>query len=102
MAKFLMLGKYSSEGIQGITTERTQKVIDTIKKVDGKVDLMYALMGSYDLAFAVDFPGYNEALEVSLVLTKLTNISFTTFPAFTIEEFDKVAEQANKIASRNF
>ena len=101
MAKFLMLGRYSTEGIKGITTERTQKVIDAIKRLDGKVDLMYALMGSYDVAFAVDFPEHNEALEASLVLTKLTNINFTTFPAFTIEEFDKVAEQANKITSRD-
>ncbi len=101
MTKFLMLGKYSSEGIKGITAERTQKVIDVIKKFGGKLDLMYVLMGSYDVAFAVNFPGYNEVLEASLVLTKLTNISFTTFPAFSVDEFDKIAEQANSRISRD-
>jgi uncharacterized protein with GYD domain len=85
-----MLGKYSSEAIKGITAERTKEVMDTIEKCGGKTGSMYALLGSYDLAFVVDFPGDKEALKASVTLTRLTGIGFTTSPAFTVEEFDKV------------
>ncbi len=91
MAKFLMLGKYSVEAIKGITAERTKKVTDTIEKSGGKVDSMYALLGKYDLALVVDFPGIKEMLRASVALTKLTSIGFTTSPAISVEEFDKIA-----------
>ena len=90
MAKFLMLGKYSLEGVKGITGERTKNVVSAIEKSGGKVELMYALLGNYDLAFIVDFPGVKEALKASVALAKSTGISFTSSPAITVEEFDKV------------
>jgi uncharacterized protein with GYD domain len=90
MAKFLMLGKYSQEAIQGITGERTKKGIEIIEKAGGKVKAMYALLGAYDLALVVDFPGVAEAMKASVALTKLTGIGFTTSCAVTVEEFDKI------------
>jgi len=90
MAKYLMLGKYSQEAIKGMSAERTKRVIEVINNSRGKVDSMYALLGSYDLALMVDFPGNNEAIKVSIALAKLTDIAFTTFPAITVEEFDKI------------
>lgn len=90
MAKFLMLGKYSVEAIKGVTAGRTKKVVATIKKSGGRVISMYALLGNYDLAFVVEFPGIKEVLKASVGLTKLTNIAFTTSPALTVEEFDKI------------
>ncbi|MCM8799686.1 MAG: GYD domain-containing protein [Candidatus Omnitrophica bacterium] len=88
--KFLMLGKYSLEAIKGIKKERTQKVIELIKKANGKVNSMFALLGNYDLAFVVDFPGIEEAVKTSVAITKLTGISFSSSPAISVEEFDKI------------
>lgn len=88
MTKFLMLGRYSEKALEGISGERTKDAIGLIEKSGGKVDAMYALLGGYDLALIVDFPGVPEAMKVSISLTKLTNVSFTTFPAVTVEEFD--------------
>lgn len=90
MAKFLMLGKYSQEAVKGISAERTKKVAGVIEKFGGKVDSMYALLGAYDLVFIVDLPGIKEALKASVTLARLTDIGFTTFPAVTVEEFDKI------------
>lgn len=90
MAKFLMLGKYSQEAIKGIAAERTKKVVDIIEKSGGKVSLMYALLGTYDLVFVVELPGVFDVMKVSVALTKLTAISFTTLPAVTVEEFDRM------------
>lgn len=85
-----MLGKYSLEAVEGISTERTKKAVDFIEKCGGKVNSMFALLGPYDLALIVDFPGIQGAMKTSLGLTKLTGISFITFPAMTVEEFDKL------------
>ena len=90
MAKFLMLGKYSAAAIKGISVGRTKRVVDVIKKSGGRVNVMYALLGCHDLAFVVDFPGVKEALKASVKLNKLTGIGFTTSPAITVQEFDKV------------
>ena len=89
MAKFLMLGKYSIEAIKGIKSERTKRVVATIKKSCGRVNSMYALLGNYDLVFVVDFPGVKDVIKASVALTKLTGIGFTTYPAITVEEFDR-------------
>ena len=90
MAKYLMLGKYTVEAVKGIAAERTGKVVSTIQQAGGKVQSMYALLGGYDLAFVVDFPGTEGAMKASIALTKLTGIAFTTQPAVAVEEFDKI------------
>jgi len=90
MAKYLMLGRYSSEAIKGIASDRTKKGIEIIEKAGGKVNAIYALLGNYDLALIVDFPGVAEVMKASVALTKLTGIGFTTHPAMKVEEFDKL------------
>lgn len=90
MAKFLMLGKYSSEAIKGIAADRTKKVVDIIEKSGGKVNSMLALLGNYDLAFVVDFPGVSEAMKASVGISNLTGIGFVTSPAISVEDFDKI------------
>ena len=90
MAKFLMLGRYSQEAIKGISAGRTKKGIEIIKKAGGKVNSILALLGKYDLALVVDFPGVKEAMKASVGLTKLTGIGFTTSPAISVEELDKI------------
>jgi uncharacterized protein with GYD domain len=90
MAKFVMLGKYSSEAIKGIAADRTKRGIEIIEKSGGKVNSIFALLGNYDLLVVVDFPGIAEAMKASVALTKLSGIGFTTSPAMSVEEFDKV------------
>jgi len=90
MAKYLMLGKYSLAAVKGIKAARTKKAVDSIRKSGGRVNAMYALLGRYDLALVVDFPGNAAAMEASIALAKLTGVAFTTSPAMNIEEFDKL------------
>ena len=92
MAKYLMLGKYSPEGLKGMSAERTGQVIEVIQKSGGKVDLMYALLGCYDLSFIADFPANSNAIKASVAISKLTGIGFDTLPAMAIEEFDKLVK----------
>jgi len=90
MAKFLMYGKYSKEAVDGISVDRTKKALEVITNAGGKVNSMYALLGKYDIVLITDFPGVAEVMKASISLNKLSGISFTSFPAITIEEFDKV------------
>jgi len=90
MATFIMFGKYSSESVKEMSAKRTDKTVKLMKKFKGKMNSMYALLGQQDLVFIADFPGVKEAMKASVSLSKLTGISFTTSPAVTVDEFDKM------------
>jgi len=90
MAKFFMYGKYSQEALGGMSAERTKKALDVIIMAGGKVNWMYALLGKYDIVLITEFPSVAEVMKASIALNKLTGISFTSFPAISIEEFDKI------------
>ncbi|MFH0814031.1 MAG: GYD domain-containing protein [Pseudomonadota bacterium] len=90
MATFILFGKYSTEALKKISAERTNKATNLIKKLGGKVSAMYALLGQYDLVLIADFPGTEEAMKASIALSKMTGIAFTTSPAVTVEQFDKL------------
>jgi len=90
MATFFMFGKYSSEALKGISAERTEKAMEIFKKLGGEVKSMYALVGNYDLVFIVELPGIKQAIQASVALSEMSGISFTTAPAITVAEFDKL------------
>jgi uncharacterized protein with GYD domain len=90
MATFFMFGRYSSEALKGMSAKRTKEAESLIKKLGGKVESMYALLGEKDLLFISTFPGIEQAMKASVALSKMTGISFTTLPAITVEEFDKL------------
>jgi uncharacterized protein with GYD domain len=87
---FFMFGKYTTEAMQGISPERTEKAIQLIKANKGKVVSMVAVMGEHDLVFTLDFPDAESAFATSVGLNKLTGISFTTSPVVEVEMFDKL------------
>ena len=90
MATYFMFGKYSAEGMKGVSAERTEKAAVLVKKYGGEVKSIYALLGEYDLVCIVEFPGTEQAMKTSVALAKLTGISFSTAPAVSVEEFDKM------------
>ncbi len=90
MATFFMFGKYNAQSVKGISTQRTQKAADVVKKLGGNVQSSYALLGCQDLVFIVDLPDTAKAMKASIELAKATGIGFTTSPAVTVEEFDKI------------
>jgi len=90
MGTFFMFGRYSSEALKGMSAKRTKEAEGLLKKFGGKVEGMYALLGEKDLVFILTFPGIEQAMKASVALSKTTGISFTTLPAVTIEEFDKL------------
>lgn len=92
MSTFLMFGSYSTDAVKEISAERTVETAAVIGGLGGKLTAGYALLGETDLVLIVDFAGVKQAMKASVELTKLLGISFTTLPAVTVEEFDRLIE----------
>ena len=90
MATYLMFGKYTYAGLKEISAERTDKTLALIKDHGGEFKAGYALLGENDLVLIVDLPNTEQAIKTSVALTKLLGIAFTTAPAVTVEEFDRL------------
>jgi uncharacterized protein with GYD domain len=90
MAIYILLGKYSPESITEISAERTDKAEALIKDNGGKVKAGYALLGAIDLVLITEFRNTEQAMKASVGLSKLLGISFTTSPAVSMEDFDKL------------
>ena len=88
MAIYIMLGRYSTEALKGISTERTKKGNDLAVKFGGKIKEIYALMGKNDLLVVAEFPGAAAAIQFSVALSRMTGIAFATSEALTAAQFD--------------
>lgn len=91
MGTYIMLGKYSREGIQGVSADRTRQVGELVEKLGGKVEAIFAVLGKYDLVLRLQLPDTAKAMKASIELGRSTGISFTTLPALSVEEFDRLA-----------
>jgi uncharacterized protein with GYD domain len=87
-----MSGKYSLDSIKHISAQRTEQSIELIKKNGGELKSGYALLGETDLVLIVEFPDTERAMKTSVGLSKMLGISFTTAPAVTLGDFDKMME----------
>lgn len=90
MATYFMFGRYSLEGMKGISAGRTTKTLALIKKHGGELKAGYALLGDVDLVLIVDMPDTGQAMKTSAGLAKLLGASFSTAPAVSVDEFDKL------------
>lgn len=91
MGTYIMLGKYSGEGMRDISAERTRQVGKLVEKLGGKVEAIFGVLGPYDLVLRLQLPDTAAAMKASIELNRLTGISFTTLPALAVEEFDRLA-----------
>lgn len=90
MATYFMFGKYSSEVVEAISAKRTAETIALIKQQSGELKAGYALLGDIDVVLIVDLPDTERAMKTSVALSKLLGISFSTAPAVSVEDFDRL------------
>jgi len=90
MNTYLMYGTYSIAAERKISSNRTKKANALVKKLKGRVVAEYAMLGKPDLLLIVELPGIKEVVKLSVELSEMTGISFTTEPALTVAEFDKL------------
>jgi uncharacterized protein with GYD domain len=90
MATFFMFGRYSKDALSRVSVERTRQAHQEIEKLGGKIKAIYALLGEYDLVIIAELPRMAEAMQASIALKRLTDISFFTAAAMPVEEFDQM------------
>jgi uncharacterized protein with GYD domain len=90
MAIYFMLGKYSESAVKEISSDRTEKTVGLIQELGGKIRSMYALLGEHDVVLIVELPTLETAMKASLGITLLTGLSFKTYPALAVDDFDRV------------
>jgi uncharacterized protein with GYD domain len=90
MPTYVMLGKYSLEGLKGVSAKRSDEARALIKQHGGELRAVYALLGEVDLVVIVELPDTASAMQTSAALAKLLGGRFTTAPAVSAEEFDKL------------
>ena len=90
MATYILLGKYTTEALKGISAKRSEEAKTLIKKHGGELKAAYAVLGGIDLVMIADLPDTQRAMATSAALAKATGIAFTTAPAVSIEEFDRL------------
>jgi uncharacterized protein with GYD domain len=90
MNTYFMFGKYTLEGAKGISVNRTSKAQSLIKENGGVYKAGYALLGDIDMVLIVEMPDTGQAIKTSAALGKFLGISFSTVPAVSADEFDKL------------
>jgi len=90
MATYFMFGKYSSEAIKAVSAARSKKAEEMVKGLGGQIQSMYALLGEHDLVLIVELPSLEHAVKASVALTRQTGIAFSTMPAMSVADFDKL------------
>ena len=93
MAKYIMMGKYSTEAVNSISAQRTQSALECIKSCGGEVQEMLTMLGGCcDLMIMVDMLSNEKAMQCSVKFTGCTGIEFCTCPAMSVEEFDRLCQ----------
>jgi uncharacterized protein with GYD domain len=90
MGLYLMYGKYNPGSLHQISADRTEKAKDLVQENGGSIKSSYALLGDNDLLFIVNFPNVKSVVKTSVEMGNMLGISFSTIPAITIDEFDKL------------
>ncbi len=90
MATFIMVGTYSQDAIDEISSQRTENARSAIAANGGKMLSAYVSLGDTDLYLICEFPDMQSAMKSSIELTKTTGISFSTNECLSAEEFDKL------------
>lgn len=84
MRTFFIFGKASAEELREISIKYRAQAVRLVESFGGDVRSIYMMLREKYLVFVFAFPGLREAVKASLALSKLTGISFQTFPAVLV------------------
>jgi uncharacterized protein with GYD domain len=93
MAKYLIQGTYTAEGLRGLikdkATGRAQAVRKLIEGVEGKLEGIYFAMGESDVVMIVDVPDLVTAASLSFTVSASGLVHTKSTALLTIEETDR-------------
>lgn len=93
MAKYLVLGTYTSEGLKGLQKDkgsgRRDATRQAVESLGGKIEAYYYGFGEHDTVCIFDFPDNVAAAAFSGAVSMAGLIRTQTIPLLTVEEVDK-------------
>jgi uncharacterized protein with GYD domain len=96
MPKYLIQGRYTTEGIQGLVKDsasgRRADVQAAVTALGGKVEAFYYAFGDDDAVMIVDLPNTIKAAALSLTISGSRAVRLRTTPLLTVEDVDKALE----------
>ncbi len=92
MAKYLVIGNYTPDGIKGVLekggTSRREALVEACKKAGGSLESFYFAFGGDDVYVTVDLPDNVAAAALSSRVATTGLVSVRTIVLITPEEMD--------------
>jgi len=96
MPKYLIQGRYTAEGIQGLVKDsasgRRADVQAAVTALGGKVEAFYYAFGDDDAVIIVDLPNSIKAAALALSTSGSGAVRVRTTPLLTVEDVDQALE----------
>jgi uncharacterized protein with GYD domain len=97
MARYLIQGSYSAEGIKGVLKEggsgRRAAVEAAVKGLGGKLESFYFAFGGADVYVTVDCPDHVTMAALSMGIAATGTVKTQTIVLLTPEEIDQAAKK---------
>jgi uncharacterized protein with GYD domain len=92
MAKYLLQGAYTADGLKGLQKDKASGRRDALARAcqseGGKLDVLYYAFGADDFVAILDLPDNGAAWSLSLTIAESGVVRGRTTPLMTIEEMD--------------
>lgn len=97
MAKYLIEGSYTADGIKGVIKEggtgRRAAVSDALKALGGKIDSMYYAFGETDVYVIIDAPDNVTVAALAMGVAATGAVRIKTTVLMTPEEIDQAGKK---------
>jgi uncharacterized protein with GYD domain len=97
MAKYLIQGSYTTEGIKGVIKEggsgRREAVTTALKALGGKLESIYYALGETDVFVVVDVPDNVTVLALAMGVGATGTVNVKTTALMTVEEVDQATKK---------
>lgn len=97
MAKYLIQGNYTTEGIKGVLKEggtgRREAVSAALKGLGGKIESMYYAFGDTDVYVIVEAPDNVTAAALAMGVAATGTVGIKTTVLLSIEEVDQATKK---------
>ena len=97
MAKYLVTGSYTAEGLQGLLKEggsgRRKAVEDAVKSMGGRLEAYYFAFGDSDVVTIVDVPDNVTAAALAIGISSTGTVGTKTTVLLTAQEIDQAAKK---------
>jgi uncharacterized protein with GYD domain len=97
MAKYMIEGSYTAEGIKGVLKEggtgRREAVSAALKGLGGKIEAMYYAFGDTDVYVIIDAPDNVTAAALAMGVAATGTVAVKTRVLMTVEEIDQATKK---------